>query len=54
VNLICVWIKIEHHRLLSETVLTVNLGSDFIKVLINGLFDVDRVAIDSVDMGFDV
>lgn len=53
-NLICVRIKIEHHRLLRETILAVNFGSDLIEVLINGLFDVDSVTINPVDMGLDI
>ena len=47
-------IEIEHHRLLCETILTVNLGSDLIEVLINGLFDVDSITINPVDMGLDI
>ena len=53
-NLVSVRIKVEHHRLLRKPILTVNLGSDFIEILIYGLLKVDSVAIDSVNMGFDV
>lgn len=53
-NLIGVRIEVKHHRLLRETILTMNLGCYLIQILINRLFDIDGVTIDSVDVRFDV
>lgn len=40
-HLVCVRVKIKHHRLLSKSVLVMDLSSNLIQVLVNRLLDVE-------------
>lgn len=54
VDLVSVWVEIKHDRLLREPVLTVNLRSDLVEILVNRLLKVERRGLDSVDVSLDL
>lgn len=54
VDLVGVRVKVEHYRLLSETILVMDLGCNLVKVLVNRLLDIQRIALDPVYMPFDI
>ena len=47
-------IKVEHDRLFSETILVMDLGCNLVEVLVNRLLNIQRIALDSVYMPFDI
>ena len=53
-NLVSMWVEVEHNTLLHESVLIMNLGSNFVEVLIDALLDKDGATLDQVYMLFDV
>ena len=52
-HLISVRIKIKHDRLLSESILVMNLGSNLIQILVDRLLNVKNRCLNSVDMILD-
>ena len=47
-------IEVEHDRLFSETILVMDLGCNLVEVLVNRLLNIQRIALDSIYMSFDI
>lgn len=54
VDLVGVRVEIEHDGLLQESILTVDSCCDLVQVLVNGLFEVQTVTLDAINMCFNV